>query len=83
VIDDAIRIKVIRALLGISGKELAKRIGVTPGVVTGWEKRRFAPQRRSRAALAQICQENKICFLPSGMPCPAEDLMPAQENVNV
>jgi transcriptional regulator with XRE-family HTH domain len=82
VIDDAIRIRVIRALLGISGKELARRVGVTQGVVTGWEKGRSAPRTQSRTALAKICQEHKIMFLPSGFPVPAEDYMPvpAQEN---
>jgi transcriptional regulator with XRE-family HTH domain len=79
VIDDAQRIRVIRALLGISGKELAKRVGVSQGVITSWEKGRNTPQRASRVELAKLCQEHKICFLPSGMPVPAEDIMSKQE----
>jgi DNA-binding transcriptional regulator YiaG len=81
-IDDAIRIKVIRALLGISGKELAQRIGVTATTVTSWESRRYVPHRGSREILAKICEENRIMFLPSGMPVPADDILPAQEMTN-
>lgn len=78
-ISDAVRVRVIRALLGISSKEFASRVGVTAGVVTGWEKGRFCPQRRSRQALERICDLNKITFLPSGMPVLFEDAIPAQE----
>jgi predicted transcriptional regulator len=79
-IDDATRIRVIMALLGITSKGLAERIGVTQGVVTGWTKGRFAPQRKNRAAIEKICAESKIMFL-RGMPVP-EDLMSVQENEN-
>lgn len=79
-LDEATRIRVIMALLGITSKALAERVGVTQGVVTGWSKGRFAPQRRNRATLAQICQEENIMFLPSGMPVPAEHFAVKQES---
>jgi len=80
-VDDARRIRVIRALLGLTSREFASRVGVTPGVITGWEKGRFTPQRKSRIALAEMCQKAQIMFLPSGMPVPAEDLMPASQEI--
>jgi ribosome-binding protein aMBF1 (putative translation factor) len=82
VITDAVRIRVIRALLGISSKDLARRVGVTQGVVTGWEKGRYCPQRKNRAALAQICEDAKIMFMPNGMPCPSEGFATEKENTS-
>jgi DNA-binding transcriptional regulator YiaG len=82
VIDEATRIRVVRALLGITSKELASRLEVTQGVITAWEKGRSTPRRMNRATLAQMCQKANIMFLPSGMPVPAEDLMPQETITN-
>ena len=81
-ISDACRIRVVRALMGLTSRDFAAKIGVTPGVVTSWEKGRYTPQRRSRTRLAEICHEAKIMFLPSGMPVPSEDFIPTQEEIN-
>ena len=81
-VSDATRIRVIMALMGVTSKDLAIRVGVSQGVVTGWSKGRCAPQRKSRAALAEICQQEGICFLPSGMPVRIEDLVVVKENSN-
>ena len=81
-VDDAQRIRVIRAILGMSSADFAARVGVTPGVITHWEKGRYGPQRKSRIALAEICQKERIAFLPSGMPVPVEDVMATQEKMN-
>ena len=78
-VNDATRIRVIMALLGVTSKAFAERVGVTQGVVTGWAKGRFSPRQKSRIRLAEICQEEKIAFLPSGMPVPVEELMPKEK----
>ena len=72
-VDDSVRIRVIMALLGVTSKDFAKRVGVSQGVITGWAKGRYAPRSKSRAALQKICEEEKIMFLPSGMPVPFEE----------
>lgn len=81
VVDDAARIRVIRALLGLSSRDFAKLIGVRPNAVGAWEKGRNCPQREKRKELAELCRKEGICFLPSGMPVPQADLVPSQENV--
>jgi transcriptional regulator with XRE-family HTH domain len=81
-VSDATRIRVLRALIGATSKEFAARVGVTPGVITSWEKGRATPQRDSRRELSKICQEENIMLMPSGMPVPAEDLLPKQEKTN-
>lgn len=74
-VDDSTRIRVIMALMGITSKTLAARVGVTQGVITCWRKGRFAPQKKNRAILAEICQQEGIAFFPSGMPIREADLM--------
>ncbi len=78
-VNDATRIRVIMALLNVTSKAFAERVGVSQGVVTGWSKGRYAPQRKSREALAAICQAEKIAFMPSGMPVRLEDMIEASE----
>lgn len=78
-VDDATRIRVIRALLGIDSRTFAARLNVSCGTITGWEKGRATPQRENRKILAEICQSAGIAFLPSGCPVPMSDLMPSQE----
>lgn len=80
VVDDAVRIRVIRALLGESSKTFATRLGVTQGALTSWEHARNCPNRESRRVLAEVCQKYGIMFMPSGMPIPSTDLIATQEN---
>lgn len=80
-IDDSVRVRIIRLLLGIKSKELAARLGITAGALSSWETGRHCPQREKRKLLADICQKEGICFMPSGYPVPMSDLMPVkQEN---
>ena len=81
-VQDSTRIRVIMALLGVTSKDFAVRVGVSQGVVTGWSKGRYAPQRKSREALAAICQAEGIAFLPSGMPVMVADLVVVKENTD-
>jgi DNA-binding transcriptional regulator YiaG len=80
VIDDAARIRVIRAILGMDSKTFSSRVGISPGTCTAWEKGRASPQRDNRKVLAELCQSSGIAFLPSGMPVPMSDLLSIQEN---
>jgi len=81
IIDDAARIRVIRAILGFDSKTFCEKIGISPGTLTAWEKGRATPQREKRKTLAELCQAAGLCFLPSGMPIPQSDLLPTEENV--
>ena len=38
-IDDAVRVRVIRAILGMSSKAFAARVGVSAGTLTAWSER--------------------------------------------
>lgn len=81
-IDDAVRIRVIRAILGITSKSFASRVGVGPLTITAWERGRYAPKAEHRRELAKICAEAKIASLPSGMPVPAIDCLLFKEKEN-
>ena len=74
-IDDATRVRVIRALLGMNSRQFAKHVGISPGTLTAWERSRSTPQADKRKVLATICQQNGLCFLPSGMPVPGPDCL--------
>lgn len=74
-IDDAVRIRVIRAITGMDSKTFAAHVGISPTSMTSWEKGRSSPQGASKIALAKLCQENGIGFTPSGFPFPMADCM--------
>ena len=79
-VDDAARIRVIRALTGMDSKSFCEMLHISSGTLTSWEKGRATPQREKRKELAQFCQKLGLAFLPSGMPVPASDLIaPSQE----
>lgn len=73
IIDDALRIRLIRAMLGMSSAALARTLNVCAGTMTAWEKGRSCPQGENKRLLAQLCQEQGIAFSPSGYPFPAAD----------
>lgn len=72
--DDATTVRVVRAILGLDSQTFAKRMKVSIGTLTNWEKGRAIPQAASRKRLAQLCRKRKLAFLPSGMPVPQEDI---------
>lgn len=78
-IEEKAKIRIIRVLLDVSAKEFAEILGVTPCSVSGWENGRCTPQRGVRRKISEMCDKNGICFLPSGMPVPKEDLLPDQQ----
>jgi DNA-binding transcriptional regulator YiaG len=69
-VTDAMRVRVIRAIIGVTSRQFCRMVGVSPTTLTSWEKGRAEPQRRKRVILAAICQQNSIAFLPNGMPVP-------------
>lgn len=73
IVDDATRIRVVRAFLGMDSKSFSARIGVCVGTLTNYERGRSSPAQRPREELAKLCQENGICFTPSGYPLPVID----------
>lgn len=68
--NDATRIRVIRAFLGMDSKPFAARLGVCAGTLTNWERGRSTPTPSRRAELEKLCEENGIGFLPNGYPIP-------------
>jgi DNA-binding XRE family transcriptional regulator len=81
-IDDACRIRVIRAILGLNSRSFAARVGISPTTMTAWEQGRSTPQSAKRQELAKICHQERIAFLPSGFPVPAVDCLAFKENKN-
>ena len=69
------RIRVVRALTGLTPGEFAARLGVTRQTVTTWERGRSCPGRTHRMQLQVLCEELKIGFTPSGMPVPFNDVL--------
>lgn len=74
-INDAVRVRVIRAITGMDSKTMAARLGIGPATLTSWEKGRATPLPGNRDALAVVCQEHGIGFTPSGFPFPMVDCM--------
>lgn len=79
-IDDAVRIRVIRAIIGMKSKDMAKRIGVTACTITFWERGTATPRGKHRRELENICREHRITFLPSGFPVPFDDCLQFKES---
>ena len=72
-VNDATRIRLIRAYLGMDSKSFAARLGVGPDTVSNWEHGRSSPTRRIREELMRVCQLNGLGFLPSGYPVPQSE----------
>jgi transcriptional regulator with XRE-family HTH domain len=81
-IDDATRIRVIRALVGMTTAHFAKHLGCQPGAVTDWEHGRSEPRSPLRKKLWELCHERGIAFLPCGMPVPYHATLTLKESRN-
>ncbi len=71
-VSEALRIRVIRAIMGISRTDMAKMIDVNPITVRHWECGHYEPQRKLRARIADLCREQNIAIRPDGFPVPSE-----------
>jgi DNA-binding transcriptional regulator YiaG len=78
-IDESVKIRIIRILVGMDCKTFAATLGVCVNTVTSWEHGRNEPIRSKRKALAELCQKHGIAFLPSGYPLPKSELMAVLE----
>jgi DNA-binding transcriptional regulator YiaG len=72
-IDEATKIRVIRAILGLNVAAFANIMGTTPTSVWQWENGHASPQLRRRETLHKICKEHGIAISPSGYPFPVSD----------
>ncbi len=74
-IDDSVRIRVIRATLGMNHTDFAAAMSISINTLANWEHGRATPQPKKRHELAKLCQKHGLCFLPSGFPVPASDCL--------
>jgi DNA-binding transcriptional regulator YiaG len=81
-IDDATKIRVIRALVGMTTGAFAKYLCVQPGAVTDWEHGRSSPRATMSRRMLALCHERGIAFLPCGMPLPYHATLTLKENHN-
>jgi len=72
VFDDGAQIRVIRALLGLSSKEFAARIGINHQTLTRWERYGNTPQGKNRKEIEALCRHSGIAFTSFGYPIPAD-----------
>lgn len=81
-IDDATRIRVIRALVGMTTAQFAQRLAVRPDAVTQWEHGRLSPRTANQQRLRELCCERGIAILPCGMPVPYYAVLTLKEHTN-
>lgn len=72
-VNDATRIRVIRAFLGMNSQSFSARLGINSQTLTNWERGRSTPGPVKREELAKLCEDNGIAFSPSGYPFPVTD----------
>lgn len=75
IFDDAVRVRVIRAMLGRDSRTFAENLGISPGTLTSWERGRSTPRGLHKRALEEICRHHQIGFTPTGFPLPMADCM--------
>lgn len=66
IVNEATKIRVVRAILGMSSGDFAGRLGISAGTLTAWEKGRNSPQEAKKQVLAELCEQNGIAFSISG-----------------
>jgi transcriptional regulator with XRE-family HTH domain len=74
IVNDARRVRVIRAMLEMGSKEFADAIGIGASTLWSWESGRSAPNPEKRDRLQSFCRENGIALSPGGYPFPASEL---------
>lgn len=71
-VQESVRIRLIRALLGMESKSFGARIGVCPATVTNYERGRSTPTEKTRETLQTLCEVHGIWFTPEGYPLPRD-----------
>lgn len=72
-IEEAVRYRVIRAILGLRKDEMAEALGVMPHTLADWENGTRSPNGPSRKKLAELCQKHNIGTRPDGFPVPVSE----------
>ena len=81
-IDDATKVRVIRALVGMTSADFAKYLGVRVDTITQWEHGRHTPSRVHARHMLALCHERGIAILPCGMPIPYHAVLTLKESTN-
>lgn len=71
-VTEAVRLRVIRAILGWDGKTFAEVLDVQPATITNWERGRSTPNSTNRKVLSRILSDHHIAIRPDGFPVPNE-----------
>ena len=71
-VNEATRLRLIRALLGMESKAFSARIGVCAATITNYERGRSAPTEKTRETLQKLCEAHGIWFTPEGYPVPRD-----------
>lgn len=73
IVEESVRWRVIRAILGVDKLAMAKRFKVSPNTIRNWECGRTVPNNINRKIISQICHEHNISIRPDGFPVPSGD----------
>lgn len=68
VVSEAVRWRVIRAIVGCTRVALAKQLGLNPNSIGQWEAGLHSPNSKSREAYAELCKKHNISIGPNGFP---------------
>ena len=72
VFDDGMQVRIIRAMLRLSRKAMARRLGVNHSTIVNWELYGRAPQAANKKELEALCRHSGIAFTSFGYPIPAD-----------
>lgn len=79
-ISEAIRLKIVRAILDMNQREFARAIGASNASVCCWEAGKTSLSRATRVRLHELCEASGIMFLPTGYPILKSEIMPVAES---
>lgn len=68
VITEAMRWRVIRAIVGCTRLALADELGVNANSIGQWEAGIHCPNQESRQKYAMLCKKHNISIRPDGYP---------------
>lgn len=67
-VDEGMKVRVIRAILNWEKGKLADHMGVTYATLANWEHGRSRPNRTGQKKIDEICQQHNIAIRPDGYP---------------
>ena len=71
-VNEATRMRVIRAILGVDMQTFARHFDVSPNTVRNWERGISIPNTINRKTLSGLLLKNRIAIRPDGFPVPSE-----------